>query len=86
MKSRFLSKAFTIGAACGATGIITCTAALLDGLFPRGSALAFLLRTAPLAVVVPLVVAGFLVACDKFDAWLERRSEKSSGERGALAS
>ena len=81
MKSRHhLSKGFAVIAAIGAAGTITCTAALLDGLFARGSTLAFLARTAPLAVVVPLVLAGFVIACDKFDAWLERRNEKSFGE------
>jgi hypothetical protein len=81
MKSRhYLSKAFAGIAALGAAATITCTAAMLDGLFPRGSTLAFLARTAPLAVVVPLVLAGFVIACDKFDAWLERRDEKSFGE------
>ena len=81
MKSRHhLSKGFAVIAAIGVAGTITCTAALLDGLFARGSTLAFLARTAPLAVVVPLVLAGFVIACDKFDAWLEQRNEKSFGE------
>lgn len=81
MKSRhYLSKFFAGIAALGAAVAITCTEALLDGLYPRGSTLAFLARIAPLAVVLPLVIAGFVVACDKFDAWLERRSEKSRGE------
>ena len=86
MKSRVLRKTFTIGAACGAAVTITCTAALLEGPFPRGSALAFLLRIAALAVVIPLVLAGFVVACDKFDAWLERRSEERFGKARAAPS
>lgn len=81
MKSRhYLSKVFAGVGAIGAAGIITCTAAVLDGLFPRGSTLAFLARTSPLAVVLPFVIAAFVLACDGFDAWLERRSERSLGE------
>lgn len=76
MKSHVLRKAMEFGAAAVAATAITCTAAMLERVFSGGSTLAWLARIAPLAAVVPLVIAGFLAICDRGEAMLCQAAEE----------
>jgi hypothetical protein len=63
MKNKPLVLFTALVAAAGLAGV----AAVLNSLFPQASAVGFMVRSAPLAVVIPIVLIGFSWLCDRLD-------------------
>src|SRR5271165_2448592 len=68
MRSHSWNKLIAASFALAAAGILTCAAAFLDALMPRGSLVAFLANITLLGLMVTGVMIGYTWACDKCES------------------
>ncbi|HTQ37665.1 MAG TPA: hypothetical protein VMJ32_01480 [Pirellulales bacterium] len=60
------NKLLVVCAAIVASTALVSLTAVLDALSPKSSLVGFIIRTLPLAAVIPLVLMGFNTLCDRF--------------------
>jgi hypothetical protein len=72
----YSSKLIASIAALAAAGLLTCAAAMLDAIMPKGSPTAFLASTALVGLAVTGVAIGYIWACDKCDSYFHGRLDR----------
>jgi hypothetical protein len=73
------NRIFAVSLCLAAAGGLACLAALYNAFVPRGSVVAFLAATVPLALAIGAVVVGFVWVCEKIEDCLAQRADRRLG-------